>query len=338
MQETPDGVRYVSDSSLTWTREKKGKGFRYLDKNGNVLDDKKLERVHTLVIPPAWTKVQISPVSTGHIQAIGFDAKGRKQYIYHPEWIAYNQQHKFDKMVRFGEVLPTLRETIKGHMRQRSLSQERILATIVWLLEHTFIRVGNKTYAKENNSYGLTTLRSKHVKVRGNKVKFSFMGKSGVYHEHDITDPRIAKTIKECIELPGYELFQYLDEEDNRQVVDSQDVNNYLKSITGEVFSAKDFRTWGGTTLAGDTLYGIGPSESDDDLKTALKQTVDEVSSHLGNTPAVCRTYYIHPTIFNSYEKQKLVPHFKKIYSSSKKIDGLSPEEYAAWSLIKNKK
>jgi DNA topoisomerase-1 len=335
MQETPDGIRYVTDSFLSWSRQKHGSGFRYLDKDGQPLTDKKLDRIKKLAIPPAWTDVQICPTTNGHIQAIGFDAKGRKQYIYHPDWTSYNQQHKFDKLVQFGETLPTLRETIKGHMRQHSLTQERILATIVWLLENTFIRVGNQTYAKENQSYGLTTLRGKHVKVDGNTVNFSFKGKSGVYHQLDITHPRVAQTIKQCIELPGYELFQYLDDNQSLHTVDSQDVNDYLKTITGQEFSAKDFRTWGGTTLAGDSLYQIGNPESEKSAQQAIKQTVDQVAAHLGNTPSVCRTYYIHPTIVTSYQDSKLVPYFKRVYNSGRQVEGLSPEEFAAWSLIK---
>ncbi len=330
----PRGMKYVSDSAFVWGRKKQGKKLQYVNGQGKALRPKEEERVKKLAIPPAWIKVKICPDPHGHIQAVGFDAKGRKQYIYHPDWIAFNQRHKFDSMKRFGEILPTLRETVAGHMRQRTLSKERILATVVWLLEHTFIRVGNETYAKDNKSYGLTTLRNKHVEVEGNTIKFSFKGKSHVYHELDIRHPRVATTIRECIELPGYQLFQYVDEDDNRHKVDSADVNNYLKTITGESLSAKDFRTWGGTTLAGDRLYTFSSQAEPLTVEDALSQTVEEVASHLGNTVAVCRKYYIHPKVISSHEKKTLVPHFSQIYKSKKDYAGLTAQEYATLSLL----
>jgi DNA topoisomerase-1 len=249
--------------------------------------------------------------------------------------VAYNQQHKFESLKKFGEILPTLRETVAGHMRQHDLSRDRILATVVWLLEHTFIRVGNKTYAKENQSYGLTTMRTKHVDVKGQSVRFSFKGKSSVYHELAISHPRVAATIKECIELPGYELFKYLDEDDYWWPIDSADVNEYLKIITGESFSAKDFRTWGGTTLAGDKLFQLGKLEDDLTLEKAVSQVVQEVSEHLGNTPAVCRQYYIHPKVIDSYQQGQLPTHFAQVYRVPSKIpSGLTKEEYATLSLL----
>lgn len=329
-------VRYVSDDTFKWYRMKHGKGFRYIDDTGKPLQQEEIDRIKKLIIPPAWAHVKICQNENGHIQAVGFDQRGRKQYIYHPDWMLQNQKHKFDKMIRFGEVLPALRETTAGHMRQHTLTRERVLATMVWLLEHTFIRVGNKTYAKDNNSYGLTTLRMKHVSIDGNTVSLNFKGKSGVQHELDIKDRKIVRTIRQCSELPGYELFQYLDEDGNRQVVDSQDVNSYLQEITGEELSAKDFRTWGGTTLAGDTLYHLGNAHSEIELKQALNQAVKTVSSQLRNTIAVCRKYYIHPKIMKTYEKGKLVPYFEDVYNRPTVSDnGLSLEEYAAWSLLK---
>lgn len=306
-----------------------------MDKDDKPLKAKEVERIKKLAIPPAWTDVQICPDEKGHVQAVGLDAKERKQYIYHPDWVSYNQKHKFDSMIRFGEVLPILRNQVAADMRQHRLTRERILATIVWLLEHTFIRIGNKAYEKNNKSYGLTTLRGKHVEVEGNKVKFNFKGKSGVYHQHDIYHPRIAQTIKECIELPGYKLFNYLDENEQHQLIDSRDVNEYLQQVTGESLSAKDFRTWGGTTLAGDTLYQLGSSEEEVSNQDAFTQTVERVSDHLGNTVNVCKKYYIHPKIFSSYEKNKLVPHFEKVHKTHRHKPGkLSPSEKATWTLI----
>lgn len=331
----PRGLRYVSDKDLTWTRQRSGSGFRFLNTRRKRIGKADEMRVKSLGIPPAWKRVRLCPDKNGHILAIGFDDKGRKQYIYHPAWTAYNQQNKFDFMLKFGEILPVLRETTTAHMRQHDLTRERILATIVWLLEHTFIRVGNKTYAKENQSYGLTTLRNKHVEVEGSLIRFSFKGKSSVYHELDIRHPRVATTIKQCIELPGYELFQYLDDEGDRRTVDSADVNDYLKEITGESLSAKDFRTWGGTTIAGHTLYKLGRPTEELPLEKVLTQAVETVSEHLGNTPAVCRQYYVHPEILRSYERDTLHPHFDQAYRAPSRIKtGLTPEEHAVLTIL----
>lgn len=331
----PRGIHYVSDKTFGWTRKIKNGRSEYVTKRGSVLKEKDAERIKKLVIPPAWTEVRISHDPTSHVQAVGIDARGRKQYIYHSDWVEYNQKNKFDSMQKFGEILPTLRETINGHMRQRTLSKERILATMVWLLEHTFIRVGNKAYAKENQSYGLTTLRNKHLDIEGNTVTFSFKGKSNVYHELSIKHPRVVSTIKRCIELPGYEIFQYLDDDGKRHRIDSSDVNGYLKEISGEDLSAKDFRTWGGTTLAGDTLYKLGTSEEQVPTEKALVHAVKQVSEHLGNTVAVCRKYYIHPTIITSHEKNTLVPHFKEMLQAPDSIpNGLTWEEYATLCLL----
>lgn len=331
----PRGIHYVSDQNFTWTRQFKRGKAQYINRLSRPVPPKDQERIKKLVIPPAWTNVKISSDVDSHIQAVGIDGKGKKQYIYHPDWVAYNQRSKFESLQRFSEVLPALRETVAGHMRQHELTKERVLATMIWLLEHTFIRVGNKEYAKENQSYGLTTLRNKHVDVEGNSIKFSFKGKSNVYHELNIKHPRVAATIKKCIELPGYELFQYLDDDGNRRHIDSADVNQYLKDITGEDLSAKDFRTWGGTVLAGDTLYQLGEPTEEVPIEKVLIEAVKEVSRHLGNTVSVCRQYYIHPSIIKSYEKKLLVPHFDKIYKSSKSTPaGLTIEEYAAVSLL----
>jgi DNA topoisomerase-1 len=330
------GLRYVSDHDFEWKRYRRGKGFQYITESGKPVPAEGIERAKKLGIPPAWTEVRISHIENGHIQAVGFDAKGRKQYLYHPGWIQRSQQNKFDRLVRFGEVLPTLRETMAAHMRQHNLSHERVLATIVWLLENTFVRVGNREYARDNNSFGLTTLREKHVTVDGNSIQFSFPGKSGVFHEVDVTHKRVVKTIQQCLDLPGYELFQYLDESGQRQKIDSREVNEYLKSITGEELTAKDFRTWGGTTLAGDFLYRVGGPENITAAKQAIVQAAKEVSHQLRNTVAVCRKYYIHPTIVTSYEKNTLVPHFAKVYDAPlKNLSGLSVEEQAAWTLLK---
>jgi len=330
-------LHYRKDPDLPWRRVKKGNGFSFVNSDGKIVDKADRKRILSLAIPPAWTEVEISADPLSHIQATGMDARSRKQYIYHPELVKHNQKHKFDQMVAFGACLPTLREVVGAHMREHSLTRNRILATVVWLLEHTFIRIGNKVYADENQSYGLTTMRNKHVDVDGNTVTFSFPGKSGVFHELDVTHKRVAKTIKACIDLPGYELFQYLDETKQRQVIDSADVNDYLQTHAGSDFSAKDFRTWGGSVLAGESLFTKGEASTQADVKKNISEVVATVAKHLGNTKTICRTYYIHPTIISSYEKNILVPHFAHAYSrtSSKKLS-LTPEEYATWSLIKD--
>lgn len=330
-------IRYRKDTELNWRRKKKGGGFEFVNEKGKVISQKSAARILKLAIPPAWKDVVVSSDPENYILAIGVDAAGRKQYIYHPEWVKRNQEHKFDQMIAFGEKLPILREAVRAHMREHSLTRDRVIATVVWLLEHTFIRVGNLTYAEENQSYGLTTMRKKHIEIEGSTMTFSFEGKSGVFHELDVNHPRVAQTIKACIDLPGYTLFQYLDENNNRQVIDSVDVNNYLKIYAGDDFSAKDFRTWGGSVLAGDSLYRKGNASSETELKRNISEVVAEVSAHLGNTKKVCLTYYIHPVIIKSYKKNILVPHFERsLGRKAFKISTLAPEEYATWSLIKN--
>ena len=330
-------IHYRKDSERTLRRERNGKSFRYVGKNRKTVLLVSANRIKQLAIPPAWEDVVISPDPLDYIQAEGVDARGRTQYIYHPEWVKRNREHKFNQMISFGERLPALRKAVRAHMRENSLTEDRVLATVVWLLEHTFIRVGNAKYAEEDHSYGLTTMLEKHVEVKGSKMTFNFEGKSRVFHELEITDPRVAKTVKECIDLPGYELFQYLDENKIRKSINSEEVNRYLKKYTGADFSAKDFRTWGGSVLAGDSFYKAGNAANKNDLKRKTADVIAIVSDHLGNTKSVCRKYYIHPVIFESYEKNILVPHFKRSYErkSVSKL-GLSSEEYATWSLIKD--
>jgi len=332
----PRGLHYVSDKNLAWRRVRHADAFRFVNRLGRLLHDKEILRIKSLVIPPAWKDVHISPDPNGHIQATGSDNKGRKQYIYHPAWIEYNQKSKFESLKKFGEVLPTLRETIAGHMRQHELTRQRVLATVVWLLENTFIRIGNQAYADENQSYGLTTMRTKHVDVEGSTIKFSFKGKSNVYHELDIRHPRVAQTMKACIELPGYQIFKYI-ENGKRHNIDSSQVNEYLKEISGESLSAKDFRTWGETVLAGDTLYKIGQQHLELATEKAIVQAVITVAEHLGNTTAVSRQYYIHPGIISSYEHHTLIPYFGKVEHKKNEVPkGLNWQEYATWGLLGN--
>lgn len=327
-------LSYISDQTPGFFRQKSGKNFAYYDLDGKrIKEEKVIDRITKLAIPPAWEQVWISPKTNGYLQATGIDAKKRKQYIYHPDWIAMSQQNKFAKMVDFGLSLPKIRSRVRYHLQKTDLSKEKILATVIWLLEHTFIRIGNEEYSKQNNSYGLTTLRNKHVDIDGSEVTFSFKGKSGVMHELEVNNPTIAKTIKKCIELPGYELFKYIDDDGNKHVVDSADVNEFLKDTTKDDFSAKDFRTWGGTSLSALDFYKVGHAPDPKMIKHNIKQTVKKVSEHLGNTVSVCQNYYIHPTVIQTYQTNILVPHFSH-YVGHKVSDGLAWDEQALIKLL----
>lgn len=330
-------LRYVTDSQKGVTRKKIGDSFKYLNINSNIVTSpKRLERIKKLSIPPAWKDVWISPSPNGYLQAIGFDEKGRKQYLYHTDWKKMSQQNKFNNVVYFGYALPEIRKKIAKDMNQDSLTKEKIIATVIWLLEHTLIRVGNDEYAEENNSFGLTTMRNRHVTVHGKNINFEFRGKSGVEASVNITHPKIAKIIRQCMELPGYEIFQYLDNDGKRHTVDSSDINNYLKKITGQDITAKDFRTWGGTILCASSLNVIGKFVDGNDEKKKVVKAVKEVSEHLHNTANVCKNYYIHPVIFESYEKNKLIPHFESSYKSyDKQKDKLEKAEFATLTLLR---
>ena len=330
-----EGLVYVNDKSSGWFRQKSRNVFTYYNTRGErIKDEEKLSRIRSLGIPPAWEKVWVSPKRNGHIQATGIDERGRKQYIYHPDWIKIGQENKFSKMIDFGLNLPLIRQKVRYNMKEGGLPREKIIATIVWLLEHTFIRIGNEEYSKENNSFGLTTLRNRHVTIKSGEVVFKFRGKSGVFNTLEINNPTVVKTIKKCVELPGYELFQYFDDENVRHTVDSQDVNEFLKDITKNDFSAKDFRTWGGSILSSNQFYKFGNSPDKKTLKKNITETVKKVSKHLNNTVAVCRSYYIHPTIFETYQKEILVPHFSYYEKARSKKEGLSWDEYALIKLL----
>ena len=329
-----EGLRFYSDASPGFFRQKVGRNFDYYDLDGKKIRDHKiLQRIMSLTIPPAWKNVWISPKRNGHLQATGIDDRGRKQYIYHPDWVKATQESKFSKLKDFGLSLPKIRSKVRHDLENKQLDKQRLLATIVWLLEHTFIRIGNDAYAKENNSFGLTTLRNRHVDVRGTTITFNFRGKSGIDHVLQISNPVVAKTIKKCIELPGYELFKFIDADGDRHVVDSADVNAFLKDVTQDDFTAKDFRTWGATTLSATNFYKEGPWEDKKVLPKMINQNVKSVASHLGNTVSVCRNYYIHPAVIKSYEENILIPHFEKHKGKSKE-PGLSWDEYAVIDLL----
>lgn len=330
-----ESLRYVSDSTPGYFRQKNRNVFTYYDTKGNKITNKKtLERILNLAIPPAWKDVWISPIANGHLQATGIDEKGRKQYRYHDDWIKIAQESKFSKMIDFGMALPRIRSKVAYDIKLNSLDKRKIIATIVWLLEHTFIRVGNEEYTRENNSFGLTTLRNRHAKVRGNEIIFRFRGKSGVENIIEVTNPTIVKTLKECIELPGYELFQYIDDNNNRHIIDSQDVNDFLKEITSDEFTAKDFRTWGATNLTSRILYQLGEASSKKDIAVNVRNTVKKVAEHLNNTVSVCKNYYIHPTVIKTYSRNILIPHFST-HKNKKIVSGLTWNESALVELLK---
>lgn len=297
------GLRYISDDMPGIRRRKHGKSFRYVDaKGGAVKDARTLERIRKLAIPPAWTDVWICPTANGHLQATGRDAKGRKQYRYHADWRNVRDETKFGRMIAFGEALPEIRERVEKDLSLRGLPRDKVVATVVRLLEMTLIRIGNREYARQNGSFGLTTLRDGHVDIDGSKLRFEFRGKSGKDHTVEIQDRRVARIVKQCRDLPGQTLFQYLDENGERQKITSEDVNAYL----GEGFTAKDFRTWGGTVLALSALLEIGACESEKEANRLVVSTVKQVAESLGNRPAICRKYYIHPVVIEKFVSGKL--------------------------------
>ena len=296
------GLRYVSDDRPGYTRKPEGDGFEYFDLEGKpIKDDQRLQRIRRLAIPPAYKDVWICPIANGHLQATGRDARGRKQYRYHERWREIRDENKYEKMAAFGQALPKIRKRVDHDIKLPGLQRNKVLATVVQLLERTFIRVGNEEYARENKSFGLTTMRDRHVDVQGSKLTFRFRGKSGIEHEVPVKDRRIARIVAKLQDLPGQELFQYIGEDEKRYDVTSQDVNDYLREITGEEFTAKDFRTWAGTVLAAIALNHLGPFETKKEAKAKVKNAVTAVSKLLGNTPAICRKCYVHPAVFETY-------------------------------------
>lgn len=303
------GLRYVHDAAPGIHRKRSGRGFSYIGPDGQKLTDRALlNRIKSLGIPPAWEDVWICPQPNGHIQATGRDARGRKQYLYHPHWREARDETKFARLALFGASLPHIRKRTTADLAQPGLTQEKVLATVIQLLDLTLIRIGNEEYARANESYGLTTMRQSQVEVNGSKIQFEFQGKSGKQHTVAVRDPRLARIIRRCEELPGYELFQYVDEASERHSVESNDVNQYLREITGQHFTAKDFRTWGGTVIAASELRELGPAETATEEKKNIIEAVKRAAHELGNTPAVCRRAYIHPAILDAYMEGRLLP------------------------------
>jgi len=331
------GLRYVSDHMAGIRRKRAGRSFSYTDEAGEkVTDEKTLARIRKLAIPPAWKDVWICASPNGHLQATGIDARGRKQYRYHAGWRAIRDETKYNRMIAFGRALPAIRERVRRDLARDGLPREKILATIVRLLETTLIRIGNREYARDNASFGLTTLRNKHIAVEGSTVHFEFRAKSGKMRTLKLKDRKLAGIVKRCRELPGHELFQYVDRDGGRHSVTSDDVNGYLKETTGAEFTAKDFRTWAGTVLAALALREFEVFDSEAAAKRNITRAIEQVAGRLGNTVSICRKCYVHPEVFDAYLDGTLVTGLKDDIDAKliDEISDLKPEEVAVLAFL----
>lgn len=334
------GLKYVVDDSPGIRRLKAGKSFKYLNPNGRpVRDPEELIRIRSLAIPPAWTDVWICPNPNGHLQATGRDVKGRKQYRYHPRWREIRDETKYARMVAFGKALPKIRRRLRKDLRLPGLPRNKVLAAVVRLLEISLIRVGNPEYVRQNRSFGLTTMRDQHVEISGPNLHFHFRGKSGKEHAVDIHNARLARIVKNCQDIPGQQLFQYLNEEGERQTVQSGDVNDYLREITGQDFTAKDFRTWSGTVLAAVALREFEKVDSKAQAKRNILRAIEAVAQMLGNTPSICRKCYVHPIVIDSYLDGSICATVKRRAESTieHSLGRLRPEEAAVLALLQRK-
>ncbi len=329
------GLKYVTDTRPGITRKRSGKGYSYYKPNGDLIrDHAKRERFEALGIPPAWADVWICPDARGHLQATGKDAKGRKQYRYHTKFRAMRDESKFGRMLVFSEALPRLRDRVERDLSLPGLPRRKLLATLVRLLNTTLIRVGNDEYRKANRSYGLTTLRRQHVAVTGHKLHFEFRGKSGVWHSIDLTDQRLAQIVQQLQDLPGQDLFKYVDDDGRRHSVDAGDVNEYLRLVTRRDVTAKDFRTWSGTMLVASTLWRMGPPASEQEAKKNVNAALDQVAARLGNTRAVCRKYYVHPAVIEAYERGESLPAPPRKRRASRPTAALRGDEVAVLQFL----
>ncbi len=333
------GLRYVSDSLPGIRRQRRGRGFAFRGPDDRPVAPRQKQRITALVIPPAWQEVWISPWPNGHIQATGRDEKGRKQYIYHPDWTRQRDEAKFDRMLAFGRALPTVRTAVDRDMRRPGLGKTRVVATVVRLLETTLIRVGNREYARSNKSFGLTTLRNRHVELAGNALRFKFRGKSGKEVDLALNDRRVARVVRQLQDLPGQDVFQYLDEDNVRQTVASEDVNEYLREVTGDAFTAKDFRTFAGTVLAAWMLQEFEKVDSQAAAKRNITQAIRQVAQRLGNTVAVCRRSYVHPQVLSAYLDGSLLENLQAEVDQelAEELAGLRPEEAAVLALLRQR-
>jgi DNA topoisomerase-1 len=330
------GLRYVNDTKPGIRRD----GGKFFDAAGDpVTDDATLARIKALVIPPAWTDVWICPQANGHLQATGRDARGRKQYRYHARWRTVRDDVKYERMINFGNALPAIRKEVDRALKLPGLPREKVLATIVTLLEATMMRIGNEEYARTNKSFGLTTLHNRHVKVDGSEIAFHFRGKSGVFHDIQLHDRRLAKIIARTRELPGQELFQYLDADGERHSIDSSDVNDYLRAITGEDYTAKDFRTWSGTVLAALALQEFEKFDSETQAKKNIVRAIESVAARLGNTPSICRKCYVHPAVLEAYLEGTVLEALRASSEQAMVDDlhALRPEEAALVAMLQQR-
>jgi DNA topoisomerase I len=329
-------LRYVTTNEPGYTRRRKGRGFAYYNQREELIQDPKIiERIHALVIPPAWQQVWISRSANAHIQAFGRDEKGRKQYIYHTRWQEISNESKFSSLVDFAAALPKLRKIVHADLGKRELTQRKLLALVVALLEQTLIRVGNDEYVRSNDTYGLTTLMDEHVHVKGTNIKFEFVGKSGKAHAITLRDRRLASLVKTCQDIPGHDLFQYYDDTGAPHPIGSGDVNAYLLEATGHPFTAKVFRTWGGSVLMVDALCNMPPAETQKEREKQVRQGIRQVADTLQNTIAVCRKYYVHPAIIEAHHQDTLQQHYHT-KSASNNPYALTPAERALVSLLKS--
>jgi DNA topoisomerase I len=329
---------YVRDTDSGITRLKKGKGFAYLFEEKPLKNKKDIERIKKLVIPPAWTNVWICLYENGHLQATGYDLKDRKQYLYHPLWQHLRNETKYHRLYEFGRALPQLRLKLEQDIAVKELTQQKVLATAISLMERTYIRVGNTDYEKMYGSYGLTTLKDKHVNISGDKVIFSFKGKKGIYHNITLRSKKLARIVKECRDIPGKELFQYYDAEGNKRPIDSGMVNNYIREATGMDFTTKDLRTWAGTIQALQAFWSLGEAISDSQCKKNIVAALDIVSQKLGNTRTVCKKYYVHPLLLKLYEEKKLAKYLEELNQLEENDNktGLTREEQILMKILKN--
>lgn len=332
------GLRYVNDGKPGIRREPAADGFRYIDAKGEPVEDlDTLRRIKSLAIPPAWIEVWICPQENGHLQATGRDARGRKQYRYHPTWRAVRDEAKYERMIKFGQALPAIRREVDRALDLPGLPREKVLATIVYLLETTMIRVGNEEYARINKSFGLTTLRRRHVSIDGSDIEFRFRGKSGVYHRVKLRDRRLARIVRRTRDLPGQELFEYVDDDGETRSVDSSDVNDYLRQVSGEDYSAKDFRTWAGTVLAAMALQEFEKFDSQAQAKKNVVRAIESVAERLGNTPSVCRKCYVHPAVLDAYLEGATVQVLRERADAEALAGELQPEEAAVLALLQER-
>jgi DNA topoisomerase-1 len=334
------GLRYVHDDMPGISRVRKGKGFAYVRPDGKpVRRSGDLKRIRALAIPPAWTDVWICPLPNGHLQATGRDERGRKQARYHHHWREVRDEAKYHRVIAFGRALPALRAQVRLDLKRPGLPREKVVAAVVLLLDKTHIRVGNEEYARENKSFGLTTMQDRHVEIEGGDIHFVFRGKSGVHHTVDLHDRRLARIVKECQDIPGQDLFQYLDHDGNRHDIRSHDINEYLHAVTGEEFTAKDFRTWAGTVLAAWALKEFEAFDSEAGKKKNIVEAIEKVAQQLGNTPAVCRKCYVHPEVISAYLDDSLLEILSQRAGEelAESLHDLKPEEAAVLALLQER-